>query len=135
MKVDGNFLHSRNEFFLTRLKRILWFPNDGTHLLPINDHSDMAFLLPLGKGMNTICRHCDELIVGKAYRVTSEDEGIIMLDMIVCRLCFMEARKLGLHAEVMVSRSNQFQLATEVITAHDSASNFNTGSSSVQSWG
>lgn len=57
--------------------------------------------------MHTICRHCDGLIVGKAYRVTSEDEGIIMLDMIVCHLCFMEARKLGLHAEVMVSRSNQ----------------------------
>ena len=49
--------------------------------------------------MDTICRHCDELIVGKAYRVTSEDEGIIMLDMIVCHLCFLEAKKLGLHAE------------------------------------
>ena len=94
-------------FFLTRLKSILWFPNDGTNLLPINNHSDMAFLLPFGKGMNTICRHCDGFIVGKAYRVTSEDEGIIMLDMIVCRLCFMEARKLGLHAEVMASRSKQ----------------------------
>jgi len=54
--------------------------------------------------MHTICRHCDGLIVGKAYRVTSEDEGIIMLDMIVCHLCFMEARKLRLHAEVMASR-------------------------------
>jgi len=56
--------------------------------------------------MDTICRHCDELIVGEAYRVTSEDEGIIMLDMIVCHLCFMEAKKLGLHAEAIASESD-----------------------------
>jgi hypothetical protein len=51
--------------------------------------------------MDTNCRHCDGLIAGAAYRVTSEDEGVIMLDMIVCRLCFMEAKKLGLRAEAI----------------------------------
>jgi len=57
--------------------------------------------------MDTICRHCDELIVGEAYRVTSEDEGIIMLDMIVCHLCFVEAKKLGLHAEAIAMESDR----------------------------
>jgi RNase P subunit RPR2 len=57
--------------------------------------------------MNTICRHCEGLILGKAYRVTSEDEGIIMLDMIVCRLCFIAAKRLGLHAEAIANRANQ----------------------------
>ena len=46
-----------------------------------------------------ICQHCGELIVGNAYRVTSEEEGIKLLDMIVCSLCFVEAERLHLHAE------------------------------------
>ena len=49
--------------------------------------------------MNHTCQHCDELIVGNAYRVTSEEEGITLLDMIVCSLCFMEAKRLRLHTE------------------------------------
>jgi len=48
--------------------------------------------------MDHICQHCDELIVGNAYRVTSEDQGIPLLDMVVCSLCFMEAKRLHLHA-------------------------------------
>jgi hypothetical protein len=36
------------------------------------------------KTMDRNCQHCGELIVGKAYRVTSEEEGISLLDMIVC---------------------------------------------------
>ena len=42
--------------------------------------------------MERICQHCGELIVGNAYRVTSEEDGITLLDMIVCSLCFMEAK-------------------------------------------
>jgi hypothetical protein len=57
--------------------------------------------------MNHSCQHCGELIVGNAYRVTSEDEGISLLDMIVCSLCFMEAKRLHLHAEEINIRSKQ----------------------------
>jgi hypothetical protein len=49
--------------------------------------------------MDRICQHCGELIVGNTYRVTSEEEGITLLDMIVCSLCFMEAKRLRLHTE------------------------------------
>ncbi len=49
--------------------------------------------------MKQNCQHCGELIVGNAYRVTSEEKGISLLDMIVCSLCFMEAKSLGLHAQ------------------------------------
>jgi len=31
--------------------------------------------------MNRVCQHCGELIVGNPYRVTSEEEGITLLDM------------------------------------------------------
>jgi hypothetical protein len=57
--------------------------------------------------MNRVCQHCGELIVGNAYRVTSEEEGITLLDMIVCSLCFMEAKRLHLHAEEIDLRSKQ----------------------------
>jgi hypothetical protein len=49
--------------------------------------------------MKQHCQHCGELIVGNAYRVTSEEEGIVLLDMIVCSLCSMEAKRLRLHTE------------------------------------
>jgi hypothetical protein len=49
--------------------------------------------------MNRVCQHCGDLIVGSAYRVTSEEEGITLLNMVVCSLCSMEAKKLRLHTE------------------------------------
>jgi hypothetical protein len=57
--------------------------------------------------MDRICRHCGELIIGNAYRVTSQEAGITLLDMIVCSLCFMEAKRLNLHAEEINVRSKQ----------------------------
>jgi hypothetical protein len=59
------------------------------------------------KPRDRICQHCGALIAGKAYRVTSEEEGISLLDMIVCSLCFMEAKRLRLHAEQINVRSKQ----------------------------
>ncbi len=49
--------------------------------------------------MNTICRHCDEIIAGKAYRVTSEEDGVALLNMIVCASCAAAAKNLLLHTE------------------------------------
>ena len=43
-----------------------------------------------------ICEHCDEVYQGSSYRVTSEEDGVLLLDMIVCHSCSMEARRLGL---------------------------------------
>jgi len=57
--------------------------------------------------MDHTCEHCGESIVGNAYRVTSEEAGITMLDMVVCSLCFMEAQRLHLHAEEIDISSKQ----------------------------
>ena len=38
-------------------------------------------------------------MAGKAYRVTSEESGMTLLDMIVCYYCFIDAQRLGLHVE------------------------------------
>lgn len=57
--------------------------------------------------MDRICQHCGESIVGNTYRVTSEEKGITLLDMVVCSLCFMEAKRLRLHAEEINLRDKQ----------------------------
>jgi hypothetical protein len=44
-----------------------------------------------------VCEHCGEIYRGTAYRVTSEEDGILLLDMIVCHSCSVEARRLGLN--------------------------------------
>jgi hypothetical protein len=61
------------------------------------------------KSMDRICQHCDELIVRNAYRVTSEseEEGITLLNLVVCSLCSMEAKRLRLHTEEINLRSKQ----------------------------
>lgn len=55
--------------------------------------------------MDRACQHCGELIVGKTYRVTSEEGGVTLLDMIVCSLCSMEAKRLRLHTEEINGKS------------------------------
>jgi hypothetical protein len=57
--------------------------------------------------MNQNCQHCGELIIGNVYRVTSEDQGITLLDLVVCSLCSMEAKRLRLHTEEINVRSKQ----------------------------
>ena len=59
------------------------------------------------KTTDRICQHCGKLNLGNAYRVTSEEEGINLLDMIVCSLCFIEAKSLHLHAEKINVRSKE----------------------------
>ena len=48
------------------------------------------------KATGPVCEHCGEMYQGRAYRVTSEEDGILLLDMIVCSSCSIEARRLGL---------------------------------------
>ena len=48
------------------------------------------------KASGPICEHCGELYQGRAYRVTSDEDGILLLDMIVCHSYSVEARRLGL---------------------------------------
>jgi hypothetical protein len=43
-----------------------------------------------------ICEHCLQPTAGKVYRVTSEDAGVVTLNLVVCSACCREAEKLGL---------------------------------------
>ncbi len=55
--------------------------------------------------MKPVCQHCGELIVGNIYRVTSEEEDTTLLNMVVCSLCAMEAKRLRLHTVEINLRS------------------------------
>lgn len=48
--------------------------------------------------MEFFCRHCDEMIVGTPYRVISEENGVVLLNMTVCHACHEQAKALGLEA-------------------------------------
>ena len=71
------------------------------------------FIAHRGNIMDYICQHCGESIIGDAYRVTSEDQGIPLLDLVVCSLCSMEAKRLRLHTRKSILEANKFQLVTE----------------------
>jgi protein-arginine kinase activator protein McsA len=53
--------------------------------------------------MNNICHHCDETIAGRAYRVISEEDGVELLNMVVCAPCAAVAESLLLHTEEITS--------------------------------
>ena len=57
--------------------------------------------------MDTICQHCYERIVGNGYRVISEEAGIVMLNLIVCFHCSLEAKRLGLNTNAILHRSKR----------------------------
>jgi hypothetical protein len=53
--------------------------------------------------MGFICRRCDRITKQKLYRITTEDAGVVLLNMLVCSSCARLARKLGLPAVKMES--------------------------------
>ena len=46
--------------------------------------------------MSFICRRCDRITKQKLYRVTTEDAGVVLLNVLVCSSCARLAMKLGL---------------------------------------
>ena len=49
---------------------------------------------------NVTCGHCEGFLLNKgAYRVWTEESGLILLDMVVCYACKLEAEKLGLNTD------------------------------------
>ncbi len=61
--------------------------------------SRFGILVAVANTMSNICRHCDEPTVGTVYRVTSEADGVPLLNMVVCASCADVAKSLLLHTE------------------------------------
>ncbi len=49
---------------------------------------------------NSTCDHCEGILLNnKAYLVRTQEDGLILLNMIVCYACHLEAKNLGLETE------------------------------------
>jgi len=53
--------------------------------------------------MEFVCRRCDQITKQKPYRVTTEDQGVVLLNMLVCPSCARLAKRLGLPTVKMES--------------------------------
>ena len=51
--------------------------------------------------MEFVCRRCNHITKRNAYRVTTEDAGVVLLNMLVCSSCARLAKRLGLPAVKM----------------------------------
>ena len=68
--------------------------------------------------MEFVCRRCNHTTKQKPYRVTTEDGGVVMLNMLVCPSCARLARSLGLATVKMesaqtVDKTNRVEAMTE----------------------
>ena len=53
--------------------------------------------------MEFVCKRCEQLTKQRPYRVTTEDGGLVLLNMLVCGSCARLAKRLGLPAVKMES--------------------------------
>ena len=65
--------------------------------------------------MSFICRRCNRVTKQKLYRVTSEDAGVVMLNMLVCSSCARMAKKLGLLTMKMESEKRAEKIKREAV--------------------
>ena len=65
--------------------------------------------------MSFICRRCNRITEQKLYRVTSEDAGVVMLDMLVCSSCARMAKNLGLPTMKMESATRTEEIEPESV--------------------
>ena len=67
--------------------------------------------------MKFVCRRCNHTTKQSLYRVTTEDAGVVLLNMIVCSSCARLARRLGLPAVKMTSTKTASNIDCEQTTA------------------
>jgi hypothetical protein len=75
------------------------------------------------KSLDRICQHCYELIVGNAYRVTSEEAGIPCLILLFAPSVLWRQKGLGSIRRKSMSGANILQLEAGGVTSLDSAFN------------
>jgi hypothetical protein len=46
--------------------------------------------------VESICQRCERIAKQKLYRVTTEDAGVVVLNILVCSACARLAKRLGL---------------------------------------
>jgi hypothetical protein len=67
--------------------------------------------------MEFVCRRCKHITKQNLYRVTTEDAGVVLLNMLVCSSCARLARSLGLPTVKMTSPKTAVKIDGEQATA------------------
>ena len=67
--------------------------------------------------MKFVCRRCNHTTKQNRYRVTTEDAGVVLLNMIVCSSCARLAKRLGLPALKMTSAKAAARIECDQATA------------------
>ena len=63
---------------------------------------------------NSTCDHCEGVLFNnKAYRVRTQDQGLILLDMVVCYACNLEAQNLGLETNELNDDNPELELTSQ----------------------
>jgi hypothetical protein len=66
--------------------------------------------------MEFVCRRCNHTTKQNLFRVTTEDAGVVLLNMIVCSSCARLAKRLGLPAVKMPSAKTAAKIESEQAT-------------------
>ena len=67
--------------------------------------------------MKFVCGRCNHITKQNPYRVTTEDAGVVLLNMIVCSSCARVAKRLGLPAVKMTSAKTAARIKADQATA------------------
>lgn len=125
--VDQSFLRfkatHRNLYAAQRsqelLKALPKTSDSGAGLRELSDHSARTRQrrIALASGITAAdltCDHCEGILLNnKAYQVRTEDRGLILLDMIVCHACNLEAKNLGLKTDEIVNHKTEAELTLQ----------------------
>ena len=91
-----------------------------------SDHPSKEHARALHSAMttaNVTCDHCEGILLNnKAYRVRTEDHGLVLLDMIVCYACNLEAKNLGLKTDEVEDLNAEADLTLRNTPVHEACS-------------
>jgi hypothetical protein len=69
--------------------------------------------------MAFLCRRCDRFTEQGVYRVTTEDDGVPLLNILVCSACARIARSLGLTTvKLRTKQTDLYLVESKQATAH-----------------
>ncbi len=67
-----------------------------------------------GSEANATCDHCEGVLLNnKAFRVRTQDDGLVLLDMVVCYACNLEAKNLGLETDELQASDAESELNSQ----------------------
>jgi RNase P subunit RPR2 len=85
---------------------------EPSDLAKTTERREPVHSVPLAE--NSTCDHCEGILLNnKAYRVRTQDHGLVLLDMVVCYACNLEAKNLGLETDELQAPNIESELTSQ----------------------